>query len=420
MTSKQNVWAIFAAVFALVVLSANVLAAADIDNGLVSVTEIEVDGVEVVGTSNTPVAEISGDTIPVRIQFTADNFPSDMNVAEDVRVKAWISGSRENAAVTARFDVLEDRTYTKLLSVSLPSDLDDDELDEELMLNIVIESKNDGDLADVNVDLTVSRESYRLDVLDVDMSNNVRAGETLAVDVVLKNIGRQFADDAFVRVTVPELGIEDRAYFGDLSSTDQSDPDKENTNERRLFLRIPENAAAGLYTVQVDAFNEDSITTLTQRVLVEGATADTRVISSVDSKTFSAGETASYSVTIVNAGNSIQVYEVVVDTTSSGLSVTADQPVVAVPAGSSRTVNLMANADDDGKYTFAVNVHSGSELVAREVYSANVEGTSIDAGNTTVLVTVILAIVFVVLLVVLIVLLTRKPERQEELGESYY
>ena len=107
---------------------------------------------------------------------------------------------------------------------------------------------------------------------------------------------------------------------------------------------------------------------------------------------------------------------------SSGLNVEVSEPVVAVPAGTSKTVKIMASAEKAGKYDFAVNVHSEGELVKEEKFTLDTEGSNAraTAGNATVLLTVILAIVFVVLLVVLIVLLTRKPEKSEELGESYY
>lgn len=411
MTSRK-ILVSFVAILALAVLMiAGVSAVAT--NQHVEITDVEVSGVDVLGGGQ--IAEFSGSTVPVRVQFLADELPS--AVSQDVRVKAWISGSASNAAVTGRFDVLAGRTYTRTLSVPISDDLDDDETEEDLTLNVLIESKDDGTLSEIEIDLTVQKESYLLEVLDVDMSNEVKAGDVLVLDVVLKNVGRRFADDTFVVARVPALGIEDRAYFGDLSAVDQSDPDKENTNERRLALRFPKTAPAGIYIVEIEALNEDSITSLTRRVVVSGASSNTMVLAPIHSKTFAAGQSQEYSLTLVNTGSNVEVYELVVD--SSGINVVLDEPVVVVPAGSSKTVKLTAVADSEGKKNFAVNVHSGTELVKTESFTANVEGGSV-AGNATVLLTVILAIVFVVLLVVLIVLLTRQPQKSEEFGESYY
>ena len=376
-----------------------------------TISQVEVNGVEALG--GVELAHFSGQTVPVLIVFDADSS------ATDVRVKAWISGERENTVSTERFDVIADRTYSRVVSVPLPSDLDEN-LDEDLKLNILVESRQDGTADEVVIPLTVQRESYVIDVLDADLASKVVAGEVLTVDVVLKNFGRRFANDNFVRVSIPALGIEDRAYFGDLSALDQSDPDKEDAVERRLFLRIPSNAPAGVYNVEVEAFNDDSVATLTRKVAVVGAEAGTTVVAPVHSKSFNAGETGTYTMTLVNTGDRIMVYELIVES-SSGLDVTVDEAVVAVPAGTSRTVKVMATADKAGEYGFAVNVYSGSELVKRESFTAEVTGgRTIGTGNVTVVLTVILAIIFIVLLVVLIVLLTRKPEKREEFGESYY
>jgi hypothetical protein len=174
----------------------------------------------------------------------------------------------------------------------------------------------------------------------------------------------------------------------------------------------------GVYTVEIEAYNGDSVTTTTRKVAVVGAEEDTMAISSATSKTFAAGEKAVYTLTLVNSGDKIRVYDIVLDV-PTGLTVDASDSVVAVAAGSSRTVQLEAVAAKAGKYTFGANVHSEGNLVKAVSYTANVNGKSI-GGNATVLLTVVLAIIFVVLLVVLIVLLTRKPKKSEEFGESYY
>ena len=96
-----------------------------------------------------------------------------------------------------------------------------------------------------------------------------------------------------------------------------------------------------------------------------------------------------------------------------------DEPVIAVPAGNSKAIKYDVSAAKAGTYTFTANIYSSGNLVKTETFTANVQGTGI-AGNATVLLTVVLAIIFVVLLVVLIVLLTRKPEKKEDFGESYY
>src|SRR3989338_8161456 len=377
-------------------------------SALGTINHVEVNGVDAAG-GVVNVASFAGDVLPVRVEFTADQ------TVDDVRVKAWISGGREYSAVTERFDVLQDSTYSRLVSVQMPSNIDPSE---SLELNVVVEARN-GDSIETTVSIAAQRESYVVDVLDVAMDSKVKAGSSLALDIVLKNRGRHLAEDTFVRASIPALGIEAKGYFGDLSSVDTVDPDKEDAAERRLVLRIPSDAPAGVYTVEIEAYNGDSVTTTVRKVAVVGAGADTSIVSSGSSKTFAAGEKAVYSLTLVNSGDKIRVYSLVLDT-PTGLTVTSDDSVLAVPAGSSRTVKLEVSAAKAGKYNFGVNVHSDGALVQSVNYMASVEGSKIAGGNATVLLTVILAIIFVVLLVVLIVLLTRKPKKSEEFGESYY
>ncbi len=403
----------------LLVLLVGILALALFSTASVSafgtIADVEVSGIDALGGS-VNLANFAGDKVPVLVTFGAQQ------PAEDVRIKAWISGERENAAVSERFDVIAGRTYSKVLYVPIPSDLD--ERDESRKLEIVVESRNAGTAAEVTIDLTVQRESYRIEILSVQMPSKVKAGEVVPVDVVLKNRGRQFAEDNYLRIVVPELGLETRTYFGDLSPVDQGghNPEKEDAVERRAFLRLPSTVQSGLYTVQLEAFNEDSVAKAEKKLLVADAGADTSVVASSSTKTFSVGQTQEYTMTIVNRGTSVGIYELTVNAPSE-LNVDVDEPVVVVPAGSSRSVKINAESSDEGVYTFAVNVETENGQVLQEKsFKANVKGTS-SAGvaqNTTLLLTVILAIVFVVLLVVLIVLLTRKPAKTEEFGESYY
>ncbi len=391
------------AILALAILSvASVSAFADIGS------------VEVSGVDTDSIAISAGQIVPVRVIFSAEEN------ASDVRVKAWISGEKDLAVSTNRFDVIEGNLYTKLVSVQVPSRVDPSE---ELVLYVIVESRNDGIGDEASVELTVQRESYALEVLDVIMASEVRAGQSLSMDIVLKNVGGHLSEDTFVKARIPALGIETKAYFGDLSSVDQSDPDKEDAAERRMSLNIPSSALTGVYLVEVEAYTADSTATATKKVAITGSASDSSLfVASASSKSFAVGEKATYSLTLVNSGDKIRVYEVVPETSSS-LAVNVADSVVVVPAGESKTVSFDAVASKEGKYNFAVGIYSDNELVKKYSFAADVSGKSSKgfAGNATIILTVVLAVIFVVLLVVLIVLLTRKPENKaEEFGESYY
>lgn len=373
-----------------------------------SIDRVTVNGIESFG-GNATAAVFAGETVPVRVIFTATEN------ADDVRVMARLIGESGVSEVTERFDVLANNTYSRLLNVKMPFDIDPSE---DLVLVVSIESN--ARLADEErVNLEVQRESYLVELLSVESVDQIKAGQTLALDIVLKNRGRQTAEDTYVRATIPELGVSNTAYFSDLTAEDQSHPEKEDAVERRMYLNIPKSAAPGVYTIELEAYNSDSSSVRTKRIVVVGAGAESRVLSPSTSKSFAVGEEKTYTVTIVNSGDEIKVYDLVIEA-SKGLTVEAEDTLVVVPAGSSKTVKLTASASEEGDYTFDVTVNSDGELVKQESFAAAVEGTRAQKVNASVVLTVVLAVIFVVLVIVLIVLLTRKPQKSEEFGESYY
>jgi uncharacterized membrane protein len=413
---KMTMTSLKHAVFLVAVLALAVFAVSNV-SAFADITSVEVSGIEAVdGTAN--VAAFAGQTIPVRVIFEGTGN------ATDVRVQAWLVGDREFTSSSERFVVDSGKSYSRLVSLRVPFDIDPSE---DLSLKVAVESKNQGIGDETTIKLGAQRESYLVEVLDVDVAPEVKTGETLVLDVVLKNRGREEADDTFVRASIPALGISDKGYFGDLSPEDQSDPDKEDSGERRVFLKIPANTKPGVYVVEIEAFNSDSATTISKKVNVVSGGQESKVVAPTISRNVGVGQTAAFTLTIVNTGNRVSVYELAVDAPSD-LDVDVSEPVLAVPAGTSRTVQMTAQSDKVDDYTFTVNVHSEGQLIATRQFAVNVGqdgsgavgGFKSPAGNATVLLTVVLAIIFVVLLVVLIVLLTRKTDKSEEYGESYY
>ena len=374
------------------------------------ISSLEVNGITVV--DGMKVAGFYRDVVPVRVEFSANE------LNEDVRVKAWFSGSAVNSVTSERFDILPNSTYSRFVSVPLPTDFDSDNTEELYTLNVVIESQNSGQVASKTAQFYVQRESYVIDILDVISESQVAAGANLAVDVVLKNRGRQLAEDTFVSVRIPALGVEQRSYFGDMSATDRANPDKEDASERRMNVRIPAASQPGVYTMEVTAYNSDAEAKVTKRIIVVGAAEDSRVVTLSNTKTIKRGESVTFQMTLVNTGNKIRVYELIPQSVS-GLSIQVSDPLAAIPAGMSKTVTVTVEGEKEGDYSFVVDVRADSDLVKSEQFNIRVK-ESFTAGSAGLIVVVVLAIVFVVLLVVLIVLLTRKPAKKEELGESYY
>jgi hypothetical protein len=389
------------AVISLVVVSAMSTDELDLNLHQIKVNDIDV-------TNGSIVAGEAGEVVPVSIYFTADEN------ASDVQISAWIQGHRSGAAEEDFRDLISGNDYIGRLSLKLPSDI---EPEEEFTLYVRIES-DEGNF-EQSFRVGMQREPYNADVLFVETDNTIKAGSSTPVDIVVKNLGRHDLEDLVVAVSIPELGISKRAYFGDLTPTDECNDDcnKEDATERRLYLEIPANVKAGVYEMSIQAYNSHTDSLVKKNVAIAGTEQTSSVLVPVTSKGIATGETVTYDLIVTNPGDRLGVYEIIPETVE-GLVVTVSQPIVTVQAGDSKTVQVQVTAGNkEGTYAFALDVNSNGQLVQRVSLSANVTGKAI-TSNVTIL-TIVLAIVFVVLLIVLIVLLTRKPAK-EELEESYY
>jgi hypothetical protein len=372
----------------------------------VAIDEIVIGSLHIQPSDSTVVAGFAGETMSVTVHFTS-------NIDEsDARVKVWIGG--EDDVRSRRIRLINGSTYSETLSVKLPSNIDPEET---FTLYAEVETQNEYSQEAFN--LKLQRESYDLDILDVDMDKTVEAGSLLQINVVVKNIGYEELQDIFVVITSDDLGIEKKVYLYDLQSTDCTDEDcddEEDSVQKTVSVRIPDNAKEGMYSFTVEVRNSDANQKVTKDVFVLGGQEAISIFVPVNSKEIKVGETVSYDLIIVNSGKKISVFQLQTEATGN-IGVTLDESIITIPAGTSKTVKVNVKANSEGTYNFAVNVMSDNKLVQKVNLNANVvKGRAI--SNITAL-TIVLAIIFVVLLIVLIVLLTRKPAR-ESLEESYY
>ncbi len=372
---------------------------------------VSIDGIEVnFGDYNTTtLAAFAGETVPVRVYFTADS------EAKDVKVKVELSsGNYDSTDSFFVGNVINDsRLYrTGVMNIEFPANLK--ETSKDLYLRVTITA--DGlETYFKEYALDVQRNSYELDVLSLDFDSTVSAGQNVPVSVVIKNRGFENSDDGFVTVAIPELGISAKGYFGDLVAIESCDDDCDNEDAvlKVLNLMIPDNAKSGIYNMIVKVYDAESVTTVTGSIKVDGSVA-TQVVTTQSSQDIKAGETKTYDLILVNSGDNVAVYRL---TAVSGSELSVSVPtVVTVDAGSSKTVQVTVTAASDadrGVYPFIVDVNGDKTTL-----NANVTGNSLSVS--TIALTVVLVIVFVVLLVVLIVLLTKKDKPAEEVETSYY
>ncbi|OGJ12894.1 hypothetical protein A3K62_01285 [Candidatus Pacearchaeota archaeon RBG_16_35_8] len=388
--NNKNLWVSFLAIATVLFLATTVSAAQ-----ITSDYTVEVNGQNAYWYT---VSVVENENINVEVSFTA------LVNDTDVTVEVELTGNKGDVdAETAFFDVEAGNRYTKTLVLEVPRGLND-EVSDSLKLDVKISGKDhESELYDIA--LRVQRESYSIQIKSVS-TGTMKAGQMVPVDVVVKNVGYNDLDDLYIVVKIPALNLQRSAYFGDLVAIeDSNDDDDTDTVSGRLFLEVPYSAKAGVYALEVTASNGDTTTSAVREVSISNEFSGGNIVVSGDS------------LLIVNPTNEVLVYRLVPEP-SADLSVSLTQNVIAVPAGSSRTVDVTATGSSTGTYNYKINVFS---LNGELLYVVNMT-KSVDSGSSSPIValTVILAIIFVVLLVVLIVLMGKKPEKSEEFGESYY
>jgi len=249
----------------LVALFAISLVAAELN---VTISDVQIDGTSVSDVDS--IAASPGDTISVKVKFISSE---DLN---DVKLSVYIDGYKSEVyASTPRFNVLADKTYTKTLTVKLPSvyDMDNSEysdLEETLTLTVRLADKDDD--IEATRQITLQKESYVFDLLSVDAPLEALAGDIIALDVVLTNEGTDKLDNSFVTAVIPELGVQKKAYFGDIYPEDYAlfEDGHSDARERRIYLSIPSNTPTGVYQIEVSASNYDASETVKKNIVITG------------------------------------------------------------------------------------------------------------------------------------------------------
>ncbi|MFH0808819.1 MAG: hypothetical protein V1888_04370 [archaeon] len=225
---------------------------------------VEFNG-EIIGL-NDNLASFAGDVVPVKVTFTAESN------ASDVKIEVGMYDGRDDTDdSTGRFNVVAGKRYTKLLSLKLPSDFDDEFDDMTLSVEIY---DADHDTDDYNEDYRVSmqRESYELDILSVDYKSRVTSGAIVPVSIVIENNGYNFAEDNFVMVSIPALGVSARGYVGDLDSMEDynNDNHEDNAVQKTVYLEIPADVKSDVYEMEVTVYNEDAKTVTGNLIAIDG------------------------------------------------------------------------------------------------------------------------------------------------------
>lgn len=401
MNKQKTFWVSFLVVASVLVLMSFASAATPY---IATLTSVQVNGIQAYGT-NANVSVIGGNTIPVVVQFVANSTES--NVRLDVQLQG-VNGDVQSEVFVG--DIQTGQTYIETLNLNVPTDIGNVQSNS---INLLVTIWN-GDASVTQQQQTITlveqRQSYNVGVMSLNTVDSANAGSLLPVNVVLKNTGYNDLSDVYVTVSVPALGLQRTAYFGDLANASNNNATASGT----IYIQLPYSAAPGTYTVQAQVQN-GYLNTIATDTFVISNEFQSNVIADNSQQTSNIGQTVTYNLEVVNPTTNIQIYQIVPQVTS-GVAITTDS-IVTVPAGSSKTISLTANAASAGNYNMTVNVFSGGQLTGNVNLGLNAQG---GVSNPVIILTIVLAIIFVVLLVVLLVLVTKKPKKQEGLNESYY
>ena len=224
-----------------------------------NITSTEFNGVTL--TAETTMASSVGDVVPVRVVFNA------LDNVSDVRVKVYMDGYRDDiSASTRRFDVESGNTYSKLLSLKLPSD--SKELSEKYTLYVEVVSKDKKD--SVEYTISIQRKSYIFEILSADYSSKVSTDDVVPIAIVIKNNGYDRMDDTYVVASIPALGVSAQGYVGDLIPTESyvGYDDEEDSMSKTVYLKIPTDAKSGIYELEIKAYNRDAETTIKKLISI--------------------------------------------------------------------------------------------------------------------------------------------------------
>lgn len=397
----------------------------------VTIDEVKLDGDVLSSTSTNQVLDVDRDQeLQVKVRFTANEASKDAQVEISIR---GYDHSDLIQDITDSFDLKANVSYIKRLTLPLRERLDQD----RYKLRVRIEDR-DGETIQETFELEIDTKRHDLQIRDVILSpgEEVRAGRALLVAVRVRNRGEKDEEGIKVTVSIPELGVSASDFIDELEK--DGDDDDETTSEE-LFLRIPDDAVTGEYTlrttVEFDDGDERESTEQIIRVVGKERLVEekpvikekTIITVAADAQGLQAGGSeVAYPLTLTNAGSSSKTFTVSANGASWATFRVSPSNVVVVDSGASKSVTIFVSANSNapvGQQTFTVTVSSADKVLKQIPLTANV---SADGGAAKLKRGLEVGLVVLVVLLVIVGLiigfnkLRGDEEGRDEEGETYY
>ena len=207
-----------------------------------------------------------------------------------------------------------------------------------------------------------------------------------------------------------------------------------------MFLRIPDNAETGEYTLRVEVFFDDgdkrnsketTIFVLGQDKAVAKPKAEEKTIITVavgKQSVVRDGAEAAYPIALTNAGTSSKIYTISADGAAWANFRVSPSNVLVIDAGDSKAFTVFVSADANapvGDQTFTVTINSGDKVLKQLPLNINVqEGASgvskVKRGLEVGLVVLVILLVVIGLIIGFSKLRGDEEEEEKEEGKEYY
>lgn len=403
--------------------------------------EVEVDGHEVdnIASATNRLDLVRGQDFQVKVAFDATGD------SDNMEVEAFISGYEFNdvdsiSDTTGIFAVETNVTYVKRLTLTLPNDVDED----DYLLRVLITDRNGvSHLEEFRLKLDVPRSSMRIDDVVFNPESEVKAGRSLLTLVRVENAGERDQDGVKVTASIADLQVSASDYIDEVEAGDE-------VTSEALYFRLPACAEAGTYNVDVtlsyDSGRRSEKKSVPIKVVADercaAATAgqpEKTVLSlGAGSQSVDAGATASFPVTLTNAGTTTKTYSLAVEGADGFASVKmTPSNVVVLNAGETQTVYVgvtpLQNAAA-GAHSFVVSVRQNNEvlkalsatLTVNAAASADAPATSFDKVKNGLEIGLVVLLVLLVVIGLIVAFNKMKSDEDEEdapsseSGQTYY
>ncbi len=419
MNMTKNIGVLIASLFLMLAFAATAQAT-------VTVEQVKLDGdVLSASGSNTIRAVDRGESLEVRVQVTSD---SDM---DDVQIEVAVRGYDHDDLVediTDAFNMKQGVTYVKKLSLPLRTRLDQD----QYKLRVRVSDRDNPTVEETyELDVEAQRHSVIIKDLILNPQNEVKAGRALLASVRIGNVGTKNEKDIKVQVSIPELGVSASSYLDEVEKEDSNDDSK--TSEE-MFLRIPDDAKTGSYTLVAEVTYDEGDEKETREVTVKvvgdeskkAVEEKTIITLASDLQTASAGGAeASFPITLTNAGSASKVYTIMVEGANWATFKVSPSNVVVVEAGESKAVVVTvapAKNAPTGVQTFLVTVMADGKVLKQVPMKVNVVAASNDGYSLKKALEVGLIVLLILIVIIGLILgfSRKKDDDEKDSDKSYY